>query len=179
MATQNLCRFNKYGFCRYEERCRKYHEKNLCENAHCVVKECLLRHPKICKYLRDYGYCKFGEWCYFSHKLLIKNYNIDNNDIKELNDKLNDLNLKIKTCETNIMDKAKEIEALENKLGEKDSIEQHDEIVKKMDGKIETFEGKLNTMKLCLENKDEYINNLEAKVKNMEFLTEVLMKQKD
>ena len=140
-----------------------------------MVKECLLRHPKICKYLRDYGYCKFGEWCYFSHKLLIKNYNIDNNEIKELNDKLNDLNLKIKTCETNIMDKAKEIEALEKKLGEKDINEQHDEIVKKFDTKMETFEGKLNTLKLCLENKDEHINNLEGKLKDME----VLMKQKD
>ena len=39
-------------------------------------------------------------------------------------------------------------------------------------------------MKLCLENKDEYINNLEAKVKDMEskydnfVKTQVLMKKK-
>ena len=63
MAAQNVCGFNKYGFCRYQDRCRKYHEKNLCENAKCVVKECVRRHPRFRKYLRDYGYCKFGEWC--------------------------------------------------------------------------------------------------------------------
>ena len=168
MATQNVCSFNKYGFCRYQERCRKYHEKNLCENAKCVVRECVLRHPKFCKYLRDYGHCKFGEWCFFSHKLSIKNYNIDNDEIKELNDKLNDLNNKIKTCETNIMDKSNEIEALEKKLSEKDTIEQREEVLIKFDTKIETFEGKLNTMKMCLENKDDYITNLEAKVKDVE-----------
>ena len=168
MATQNVCGFNKYGFCRYQERCRKYHERNLCENAHCVVKECLLRHPKMCKYLRDYDYCKFGEWCYFSHKLSKKNYNMNNDEIKEMNNKLNVLNLKIKACETNITDKSKEIEALEKKLNEKETIKQQEDVVSKLDSTIEIFEGKINTMKLCLENKDDYINNLEAKLKDME-----------
>ena len=46
MAAHNVCSFNKNGFCKYQERCRQHHEKNICENAKCVVKECVLRHPK-------------------------------------------------------------------------------------------------------------------------------------
>ena len=41
MATLVICKFNKYGYCRYQD---------------------------ICKFFREYGLCKFGEWCKFTHK---------------------------------------------------------------------------------------------------------------
>ena len=91
-----MCNFNKYGFCRYQERCRKFHGKILCENLNCEVRECKLRHPKQCKFLRDYGYCKFGEWCYFSHKELRKMSNAENEELKELKNRFNNLGKKIK-----------------------------------------------------------------------------------
>ena len=164
MATQNVCSFNKYGFCKFQERCRKHHEKNLCERVTCVVKECILRHPKFCKFLRDYGYCIFGQWCYFSHKLTIMNYNADNTEIKELKDKLEHVNNKIQKFEDKIMEKTKEIEILEQKCNGKPL----DDIMMKMDMKTEIFEEKLNSMKMCVIDKDEQIVNLEAKVKSME-----------
>ena len=61
MATQTVCGFNKFGFCKYKDNCRRFHEKNLCENLNCEVKKCALRHPKKGKCLGDCGYCKFGE----------------------------------------------------------------------------------------------------------------------
>ena len=70
-----------------------------------MVRECVLRHPKFCKFLRDYGYCKFGQWCYFSHKLTINNYNADNSEIRELKDKLEDVTRKIQKFEENILEK--------------------------------------------------------------------------
>ena len=69
MAALIVFNFNKYGFCRYQERCNKIIS---CETLNCEVRECVLRHPKLCKIERDYGYCKIGEWCYFSHKDLRK-----------------------------------------------------------------------------------------------------------
>ena len=67
MATQSVCGFYKYGFCKFQEVCRKQHVKEICEISSCNGKTCIQRHPKICKFLRNRGYCKFGEWCLFSH----------------------------------------------------------------------------------------------------------------
>ena len=36
------------------------HVKELCENNACDLANCILRHPKNCKYYRDYGKCKFN-----------------------------------------------------------------------------------------------------------------------
>ena len=67
MATQNVCRFFKFGFCKYTVKCRFLHVKENCENQECDVISCNLRHPRICSFYRDYDSCKFGEWCCFRH----------------------------------------------------------------------------------------------------------------
>ena len=69
MAAHNICFYNKYGFCKYLETCRKYHENKKCDKFNCEIRECDLRHPKVCKFFRDLGFCKFSEWCKFSHKI--------------------------------------------------------------------------------------------------------------
>ena len=67
MATQSVCGFYKFGFCRFREVCRKEHVKKLCESSSCDGKTCAERHPRVCKFFKNVGYCKFGEWCLFSH----------------------------------------------------------------------------------------------------------------
>ena len=68
MATQNVCRYFKFGFCKYLEKCRFVHVTEICENPECdAARSCSLRHPRICKFYRDYKRCKFGEWCCFKH----------------------------------------------------------------------------------------------------------------
>ena len=39
----------------------------ICSNNGCETRVCSLRHPKSCRYFREIGYCKFGEWCLFNH----------------------------------------------------------------------------------------------------------------
>ena len=94
MAAQNVCFFNKYGFCKYSDKCRKYHEKELCEKSNCEIRECSFRHPRICKFFRDWGFCKFGEWCMFSHKNN-KNNAVKNDEVKKLERKLKDIELEL------------------------------------------------------------------------------------
>ena len=67
MTAQNICRYFKFGFCKYLVKCRFQHIKEICENKDCNVKSCSLRHPKICSFYREYNRCKFGEWCLFKH----------------------------------------------------------------------------------------------------------------
>ena len=88
MATQNVCKYHKFGFCKYSEKCRFPHVKEECENKECEVRSCNLRHPKICTYYRDYRRCKFGEWCSFKH---VEKIEINKREIFEKLDKLEKL----------------------------------------------------------------------------------------
>ena len=66
MAAQNVCKFFKFGYCKQGEFCRRQHVKDICENTECDISICALRHPKVCKYYRDYCKCKFDP-CMFLH----------------------------------------------------------------------------------------------------------------
>ena len=56
-------------FCKFQEVCRKQNVKDPCVAPGYDGKKCIQRQPKVCTFLRNYGYCKFGEWCLFSHIL--------------------------------------------------------------------------------------------------------------
>ena len=66
MATQNVCSWNKFGFCKHKEKCRKFHEKEVCVDKECDISKCSLRHPKTCKYYMEFKMCKFVP-CAFKH----------------------------------------------------------------------------------------------------------------
>ena len=66
-----VCLHNKFGFCKYGEHCRKEHVEVVCENEECTVNECSKRHPRPCKYFREFGKCKFSEICAFSHNVSV------------------------------------------------------------------------------------------------------------
>ena len=75
MAAENVCFFNKFGYCKFLDKCRKRHELRICENGYCEIKECSYRHPKECRFWKEFRMCKFGDYCYFNHKI-----NDDRND---------------------------------------------------------------------------------------------------
>ena len=68
------CRYFNYGFCKYKEKCRFVHPKEVCgtySGGKCEDSSCLKRHPKACKYFRGQTGCKRKEGCDFSHDVLI------------------------------------------------------------------------------------------------------------
>ena len=67
MTHQNVCRYYKFGFCKYKDNCRKMHIHEKCENRCCEIKNCPLRHPRKCSFYRDFKRCKFNEWCKYDH----------------------------------------------------------------------------------------------------------------
>ena len=87
MAAQNVCRYHKFGHCKFSETCRFLHFNERCENSTCEIRSCKLRHPRKCKWFRDYNRCKFGEWCSFDHV----DTNANEDSIKEIFDKLEQL----------------------------------------------------------------------------------------
>ena len=110
MATQNVCRYFKFGFCKYLERCRFPHVKEVCESQECDGRSCTLRHPRICSYYRDYNRCKFGEWCCFKH------VEKDRISVKEIANKVENLEKLIKEKDEIISILVNKMKLIEEKL---------------------------------------------------------------
>ena len=68
MAAENLCLYNKFGFCKFRDTCKFRHVQEKCENSDCEVNNCQRRHPKECRYWRDFNRCKFGDYCLYKHE---------------------------------------------------------------------------------------------------------------
>ena len=143
MATQNVCSHNKYGFCKHRDMCRNLHVKEICENSSCEISMCMLRHPKMCKYYRNFGRCKFDP-CAFKH---IDNKNTIENLMKE---------------NENILSKIDSIDLALSALCEKER-----EIQINLD-KVEKFEEKVNSFEEVLESKENLIEELTKRVDAME-----------
>ena len=117
MASESVCPYNKYGHCKHGVTCRYQHVNQKCENSNCDVSKCVQRHPRECRFYRDYSRCKFGEYCSFEHA--VKN-DATKTELETLKTKL--ANLESKNSEMNytvqrLTEKQKE---LENNLNEKD-----------------------------------------------------------
>ena len=160
MAAHNICFYNKYGFCKYLETCRKHHENKKCDKINCEIRECHLRHPKVCKFFRDLGFCKFSEWCKFSH-------NIDKpNSIK--NDKIKKLEEKVKTVEDALeknSEKIHELNSLKNDEIKKfeDKLKSVEDALEKNSEKIQKFEAEIKDMEVKITNKDQTLSKINKK----------------
>ena len=84
--TQNVCKYEKFGFCKERDSCPRFHPKVLCDKDTCDVTSCSKRHPMPCRNFTK-GECRFGNVCKFDHRkqksfkdLEIKNDNL----LKEL-----------------------------------------------------------------------------------------------
>ena len=88
--------------------------KEECKNKSCEVKACNLRHPKICRFFRDYRRCKFGEWCHFKHL----NNTMNSTDLDEIKEKLDNLTKLINEKDTMINDLKEKLKKLEKKYME-------------------------------------------------------------
>ena len=75
MGTENVCRFFKYGFCKFKLRCRYKHVTKVCDDEKCNQETCQKRHPRICKYYVNFGSCKLGSNCAYAHKIQRKEEN--------------------------------------------------------------------------------------------------------
>ena len=79
MNIQNVCRFNKFGFCKFAMTCRIKHVDELCEATSCEINYCEKRQPRICKFFSEFGRCKFGDYCKYNHRSNGGNSNIEEN----------------------------------------------------------------------------------------------------
>ena len=114
-----------------------------CEND---ISACSKRHPKVCKYYREYNRCKFSDRCVYAHV-------VKDNDLENL--KLENERILQKICE---LEKVI-VEKCENQ--NKNCLEQKLEVVER---KLENF----LTLEKQIFDKDNLITELDKKLKEME-----------
>ena len=168
MAAQNVCKFFKFGYCKHREFCRREHVKDICEKSECDISMCSFRHPKVCKYYRDYRKCKFNP-CMFLHvekendpeteKLKKENESILK-QIVNLEKNIDDLNDKILQSEDII---AKLVE-VEQKFERVINIEKH---FCEKSSAIEILINKVQALENKLLEKDDIIKDLTEKVNSL------------
>ena len=150
MAEENLCKFNKFGFCKFRNNCFRKHFDQKCENGQCDVKSCHLRHPKKCRYFMIYENCKFGEFCKFNHDVLetIR----ESKQMDDIRKKLDELRNRIIEKEKEITIKDDEIEKLNKQLQKRVSdIEEKNKAIErdleKLQVENESLRATINTNK--------------------------------
>ena len=108
-----VCRYNKYGFCKYGDKCHFRHENVVCVVKKCTVIDCDKRHPVTCKYYRNFKRCKYL-YCAYKHE--------KESDVNENDERIEMIEVKLKSLEatnklTNIDTLAKEIDKkVENEM---------------------------------------------------------------
>ena len=133
-----ICLYNKFGYCKFGEKCRKYHINEICSENTCDITSCNQRHPRACRYFRDYGRCKFFP-CAFKHEI-----DPSRNDFENKNKEIKDISERLLALEQVINDKNKEIdemsvkiETLEKKISENNIDERLEAFEKQLLGKME------------------------------------------
>ena len=78
LNMESLCKYNKFGFCKFGNKCRKQHVEKCCDVTNCENKSCVNRHPKMCRYFSIYRRCKFGDFCMFKHAVESSESSLEN-----------------------------------------------------------------------------------------------------
>ena len=123
---QEVCKFWKFGFCRFREGCHRKHFTEVCDQLSRFknIKECYKRHPKRCKKFTSGKECRFQEDCAYDHSRTF-----EDEEKKELKEKLEILE--------------KTVVELTNKV-ESEKIQQLEKVVKAMCRKVLCLESEKN-----------------------------------
>ena len=140
MATQSVCLYNKFGYCKHKELFCKQHVIDICENVSYELSVCMLRHPKTCKLYMEFGRCKFDP-CAFKH--------IGNNSLEKLNEENREILYKLSVVEKALKAlEEEETEVTENmkKATNEETIGAFEEKMIHQNGVLESFGTKLKEM---------------------------------
>ena len=116
MDSENVCRFFKFGFCKFKLQCRNKHVTEVCDDQKCNQKSCQKRHPRMCKYYANFGNCKLGTTCAYAHKIQT------NVEIGRFEQKLEELTKIINGKDDVIRNLASKIEDLVKENKKKDAV---------------------------------------------------------
>ena len=96
MDSISQCFFYKFEHCKYA--------KEVCDDDNCDTQQCIKRHPRTCKFFKEFKRCKFNQYCSYSHA---------NEDVKS---EVAELKSKINAMEIQSLEKDREITGLKETI---------------------------------------------------------------
>ena len=105
--TQNVCKYEKFGFCKERDSCPRFHPRVLCDKDSCDVTSCTKRHPMPCRNFTK-GECRFGNVCKFDHR--------KQKSMKDLEDKNDNLEKELKHLKSRLTDQDATISSLKQMI---------------------------------------------------------------
>ena len=128
-----ICKFNQKGYCKFGEKCFNEHENEICSNrSECTDPDCRKRHPKTCRYLKQFGHCKLGDTCAYSH-------------LEERSGKVEQLEVEV----SELKDEVKSIKEMKEVSESKEETVK----VKGLEKKVLELKDEVNTLKRMMEKK--------------------------
>ena len=165
---EDVCIYNKYGYCKFKDKCLKAHENRICDLLSCEKKKCKFRHPKTCKFYINKETCKFGEECKYLHR--------DKKDTKitELETKIVQLCNQLddmKGTQSTVLANTKRLEnamkAQSDSLSMmRDEIEKQNSLKNAADEKFKKFEREMQNMRLENRNLKKDIDQMYTNMQN-------------
>ena len=127
-----VCHFQKFGYCKFQERCKRKHFTQVCDSlSRCKDKDkCQKRHPKNCKRFASETGCRHKEGCAYSH-------NVPNQF-----DEDNEVNEKVSRLEKMVDELTKKVFNQET-----EKVKELDKIVKVLVRKVLSLESDITEMK--------------------------------
>ena len=122
--------------------CKNLHVDEICENSSCLITSCNRRHPRECRYFREYNRCKFT-LCKFNHITRT----LRESEIGKL--------------QKDHLDTFAKILEIEKILKEKSDVEIE---IKRGNDRLETFEHQIVKMEQNLRKQEEDIKELLRKM---------------
>ena len=165
--NKNVCKRNKFGYCFFGDKCRNLHVNVICVVKNCDMIVCEKRHPRSCKFYRDYGRCKFVDFCKYNH-----------NDPPQ-DKSAKQFEIKMTHIEILVSEKEKEISKICQELSEnKENLKELGEIVAKQEKVIKDLIENLENEKRIKE-KDKAVEIETIKLDVKEELKEIKDVQKE
>ena len=136
------------------------HVNEHCENELCEIRTCRLRHPKPCRYFRDFRRCKFSN-CKFKHIIL----EIENDSIEKIKREHEDIKAKLIVIDQ----KMKKLDCQERLLEIEENIENQkvsrDSVIEELNLKIIDMNDKMSKFEEIMCEKDLKIDQMEIQLK--------------
>ena len=114
-AAQIYCGYEKFEFCKFQDKCKLLHSIKNCDKTDCDISNCNFRHPRQCKYFKIYKRCKFSTYCKYKHETSDIPEAISKKKIESLENEIASLKLFVEESFSKIL-------SLEKKLEEKEDL---------------------------------------------------------
>ena len=127
----SICRYFKYGHCKYQARCRNRHVESICEDSSCNLILCENRHPVICKFFSTFGRCKYNP-CSYKH-LEVSTGNTDGKMVLDIETNARDIDVlknSVSTLSKNVEDLKSLLSASNRRITELESLVSSSQLIK-------------------------------------------------